>query len=179
MHIYTGKIACEGIVAGSSLSIAPSLKTSTEKKEQTYETFSNAIKTTKAQLQRLFNSKKEIEAEIIEFQISLIEDDEFIRQVLNNNSNESYSSRWNSSLNEMILEYDAEQNTYFKARSEDLKDLKLRVLRNLNGEGVSGVINTKDVFSKKNTHIFCRGDFGWKDRNGSGKNSCWTERNLV
>ena len=154
MHIYTGQVACAGVVTGSSLSIGPSLTTLADNSEQTYETFSNAINTTKAQLQRLIDSKKDIEGEILEFQISLIEDDEFLAQVLNNNNeNESYSSLWNNALNEMISEYEAEQNSYFRARSEDLKDLKLRVLRNLNGDGISEIINTNDTGKKHNDLI--------------------------
>ena len=154
MHIYTGQVACAGVVTGSSLSIGPSLTTLPDKSEQTYETFSNAIKTTKAQLQRLIDSKKDIEEEILEFQISLIEDDEFLEQVLKNyHENGSFSSLWNNALNEMIAEYESEENSYFRARSEDLKDLKLRVLRNLNGDGISEIINTNDAGKKHNDLI--------------------------
>ena len=154
MHIYTGQVACTGVVTGNSLSIGPSLTTLPDSAEQTYETFSNAINLTKVQLQRLIDSKKDIEGEILEFQISLIEDDEFLAQVLNNNNeNESYSSLWNNALNEMIAEYEEEENSYFRARSEDLKDLKLRVLRNLNGDGISEIINTNDTGKKHNDLI--------------------------
>ena len=141
MHIFTGQVACEGVVIGSSLNVSTEHQQSFAEDNNSAETLSDAIDVSKIQLQKLIDSKKKIEGEILEFQISLLEDSEFLEPIFNRlELNESGHLAWSNILDDLIEEYDTEEDSYFRARSEDLKDLKLRVLHNLNGVGFSEIL---------------------------------------
>jgi phosphotransferase system enzyme I (PtsI) len=145
MHIFTGQVACEGVVIGSSLNVSTEHQQSFAEDNNSAETLSDAIDVSKIQLQKLIDSKKKIEGEILEFQISLLEDSEFLEPIFNRlELNESGPLAWSNILDDLIEEYDTEEDSYFRARSEDLKDLKLRVLHNLNGVGFSEILKIAD-----------------------------------
>jgi phosphotransferase system enzyme I (PtsI) len=145
MHIYTGQVACEGVVIGNSLNVSTEHHQSFSEDDNSAETLSHAINISKIQLQKLIESNKKIEGEILEFQISLLEDSEFLKPVFKRlELSESGSLAWSFVLDELIAEYSSEEDSYFRARSEDLKDLKQRVLHNLNGFGFSELIQGKD-----------------------------------
>ena len=141
MHIFSGQVASEGIVIGCSLNISSDHDHSISEDDDSAETLSQAINISKTQLQKLIDSNKKIEGEILEFQISLLEDSEFLKPLFTSDDlNESASISWCNMLDELISEYSSEDDSYFRARSEDLKDLKQRVLHNLNGKGFSELI---------------------------------------
>jgi phosphoenolpyruvate-protein phosphotransferase (PTS system enzyme I) len=73
-------------------------------------------------------------AQILEFQVALMEDQDFLDAVFAAiNRGEPADLAWRSSLDEQIAEYDAAPDEYLKARSSDLADLRDRVVRILRG----------------------------------------------
>jgi phosphoenolpyruvate-protein phosphotransferase (PTS system enzyme I) len=73
-------------------------------------------------------------AQILEFQVALVEDDEFLEPVLAAiASGTPADAAWLSALDEQIADYNAAPDEYLQARSSDLKDLRDRVIRALRG----------------------------------------------
>ncbi|HCN25486.1 MAG TPA: hypothetical protein DIS65_09020, partial [Candidatus Marinimicrobia bacterium] len=103
MHIFTGQVACEGVVIGSSLNVSTEHQQSFAEDNNSAETLSDAIDVSKIQLQKLIDSKKKIEGEILEFQISLLEDSEFLEPIFNRlELNESGPLAWSNILDDLI-----------------------------------------------------------------------------
>ena len=129
---FPAQVVSEGIAIGKILIIGN--KTSLEKNHGTSDPsiFLESVQETKSQLKDLALKKSQIEGDILEFQISLLNDSELIEPVLKSiKAKEKCSVAWQKKLDSMIEEFEEETDSYFKARAEDLKDLKKRVLRNL------------------------------------------------
>ena len=75
-------------------------------------------------------------ADILEFQIALLEDDELTRPALAAIAAGAPAARaWGQALDAQIADYRAADDPYFRARAADLADLRDRVLRALAGVG--------------------------------------------
>ena len=130
---FPAQVASGGIAMGKALIFGKKafLEKNYESSDPSY--FLEAVQETKFQLKDLASTKSQIEGDILEFQLSLLDDSELIEPVLNSiRANETCSVAWQKRLDSMIVEFEEETDPYFKARAEDLKDLKNRVLRNLN-----------------------------------------------
>ncbi len=73
-------------------------------------------------------------AQILEFQVALLEDEDFIDPIFAEiNDGTAADKAWASALDEQIADYNSASDEYLQARSADLADLRDRVLRILRG----------------------------------------------
>jgi phosphoenolpyruvate-protein phosphotransferase (PTS system enzyme I) len=73
-------------------------------------------------------------AQILEFQVALLEDEEFITAIFASiGEGKAAHAAWRSALDEQIADYDSSPDEYLRARSSDLSDLRDRVLDVLRG----------------------------------------------
>ena len=73
-------------------------------------------------------------AQILEFQVALLEDDDFLDPVFAAIAEATPAhTAWSSALEAQIADYNAAADEYLQARSSDLADLRDRVLRTLRG----------------------------------------------
>ncbi len=73
-------------------------------------------------------------AEILEFQGALLEDEDLLGAVLGQlDAGGAAHDAWAETIDGEVAEYRAGDDEYFRARAEDLLDLKTRVLRRLHG----------------------------------------------
>ncbi|WP_036048262.1 phosphoenolpyruvate--protein phosphotransferase [Bradyrhizobium sp. Tv2a-2] len=73
-------------------------------------------------------------AQILEFQVALLEDEDFIDPIFATIGEGAAADKaWASALDEQIADYNAASDEYLQARSADLADLRDRVLRILRG----------------------------------------------
>ena len=80
-------------------------------------------------------------AEILEFQVALLEDDELSRSAFDLiAAGMEASAAWTTGLAPQIADYEASDDEYFRARATDLIDLRDRVLRALAGEDAAGAL---------------------------------------
>jgi phosphoenolpyruvate-protein phosphotransferase (PTS system enzyme I) len=73
-------------------------------------------------------------AQILEFQVALLEDDDFLDPIFTAIVEGAPAhTAWSSALDAQIADYNAAADEYLQARSSDLADLRDRVLRTLRG----------------------------------------------
>lgn len=73
-------------------------------------------------------------AQILEFQVALLEDEDFIAAILTSiGEGEPADAAWRSALDEQIADYNSTPDEYLRARSSDLVDLRDRVVNVLRG----------------------------------------------
>ncbi|WP_439360793.1 phosphoenolpyruvate--protein phosphotransferase [Bradyrhizobium sp. DASA03007] len=73
-------------------------------------------------------------AQILEFQVALLEDEDFIEAIFASiGEGSSADVTWRSALDEQIADYNSAEDEYLKARSSDLADLRDRVINILRG----------------------------------------------
>ena len=73
-------------------------------------------------------------AQILEFQVALLEDDDFLDPIFAAIAEGAPAhTAWSSALDAQIADYQAAADKYLRARSSDLADLRDRVLRTLRG----------------------------------------------
>ncbi|SDH08317.1 phosphoenolpyruvate--protein phosphotransferase [Bradyrhizobium sp. Rc2d] len=81
-------------------------------------------------------------AQILEFQVALLEDEDFIEAIFASiGEGSSADVAWRSALDEQIADYNSAEDEYLKARSSDLADLRDRVINILRG-GEGQVLKT-------------------------------------
>ncbi|RLG16641.1 hypothetical protein DRN63_03970 [Nanoarchaeota archaeon] len=99
--------------------------------------FTSALKKTKEQIKTLGEKvEREIgksEAAIFEAHLMMLEDKEFIGKVINYIEEKRLSAEdaVNKALDDIIAVFESMESEYFKARADDLKDIRNRILRNL------------------------------------------------
>jgi len=99
--------------------------------------FTSALKKTKEQIKALGEKvEREIgksEAAIFEAHLLMLEDKEFVDKVINYIKEKRLSAEdaVNKALDDIIAIFESMESEYFKARTDDLKDIKNRILRNL------------------------------------------------
>ena len=98
-----------------------------------------AVARAKAELDALIAEQDELAAEILEFQLALLEDDDLLAPIFDAvQAGASAQGAWDEALDKEIAEYRSGEEAYLSARAADLADLKGRVLRALAGEGDGG-----------------------------------------
>jgi phosphotransferase system enzyme I (PtsI) len=88
-------------------------------------------------------------AEMLAFQIAMLEDDELVTPALDAIAKGSGASEaWSAALDAQVADYEGADTDYFRARAADLKDIRDRVLRHLAGESEAaapaGAVLTSD-----------------------------------
>ncbi|UQR65115.1 phosphoenolpyruvate--protein phosphotransferase [Bradyrhizobium sp. C-145] len=79
-------------------------------------------------------------AQILEFQVALLEDEDFIEEILAAISEgDAADVAWRSTLDTQIADYNSAEDEYLKARSSDLADLRDRVMTILRGGGAQAL----------------------------------------
>jgi phosphotransferase system enzyme I (PtsI) len=137
-HAYKGKTASIGFARGPfmRLDAAPAGgRASGTPREETLA-LQVALESASRQIATLANSVGGEAAQILEFQVALLEDDELlepIRAAIGEGT--PVEVAWSSALDAQIGEYNSADDEYLRARSSDLADLRDRVLRTLRGEG--------------------------------------------
>src|SRR5579859_3403032 len=95
----------------------------------------NAIETASRQIAELAAIAGGEAAQILEFQVALLEDEDFIAAIFASiGEGKPADAAWRSALDEQIAEYNSTPDEYLKARSSDLADLRDRVLNVLRGD---------------------------------------------
>jgi phosphotransferase system enzyme I (PtsI) len=75
-------------------------------------------------------------AQILEFQVALLEDEDFIEAIFGSiGEGDPADVAWRSALDAQIADYNSAADEYLKARSSDLADLRDRVINVLRGGG--------------------------------------------
>ncbi|MGX1170661.1 phosphotransferase system enzyme I (PtsI) [Bradyrhizobium sp. USDA 372] len=75
-------------------------------------------------------------AQILEFQVALLEDEDFIEAIFTAISEgDPADVAWRSALDEQIADYNSAEDEYLKARCSDLADLRDRIISILRGGG--------------------------------------------
>ena len=94
----------------------------------------NAIDTASRQIAELAAMAGGEAAQILEFQVALLEDEDFIAAIFASiGEGQPADAAWRSAFNEQIADYNSTPDEYLKARSSDLTDLRDRVLNVLRG----------------------------------------------
>jgi phosphoenolpyruvate-protein phosphotransferase (PTS system enzyme I) len=79
-------------------------------------------------------------AQILEFQVALLEDEDFIEEIFAAiGEGDAADVAWRSALDAQIADYNSAEDEYLKARSSDLADLRDRVTTILRGGGGQAV----------------------------------------
>jgi phosphoenolpyruvate-protein phosphotransferase (PTS system enzyme I) len=93
-----------------------------------------ALQSTGRQIAFLANAAGGEAAQILEFQVALLDDEDFLDPIFAAIvAGTSADAAWSSALDEQITDYNSAPDEYLQARSSDLADLRDRVLRNLRG----------------------------------------------
>jgi phosphoenolpyruvate-protein phosphotransferase (PTS system enzyme I) len=94
----------------------------------------NAIDTASRQIAELAAMAGGEAAQILEFQVALLEDEDLVSAILALiGEGEPADAAWQAVLDEQIADYNSAPDEYLKARSSDLADLRDRVLNILRG----------------------------------------------
>jgi phosphotransferase system enzyme I (PtsI) len=94
----------------------------------------SAIDTASGQIAELAAIAGGEAAQILEFQVALLEDAEFIEAIfISIGEGNTADTAWRSALDEQIADYNSADDEYLKARSSDLADLRDRVINVLRG----------------------------------------------
>ena len=133
----TGLRASPGFAIGPALVIRA---TAAERKAGSIEdekcALNAALDQAKRNLDQLRQSQDELAADILEFQITLIEDDELTAPAFQKIADgKPADTAWAEVLDDEIKGYIAAEDDYMAARAHDLLDLRDRVIRVLGGTG--------------------------------------------
>ncbi len=93
-----------------------------------------ALEAAKAELEALASDQESMAAEILAFQIELLDDPsltEGIREAIGQGVGAAVA--WREGMGAQAAEYDAAEDDYFRARASDIRDLTDRVLAHLTG----------------------------------------------
>lgn len=138
-----GQVASEGFAAGPLWLAQDHMAPSYERKDTWQaeaEALAESVATASGQTAELVENAEGDAADILEFQLAMLEDDTFVEA-----ANELIEAglgadmAWRNVLDDEITGYDASDDEYFRARSADLRDVKDRVLMALTGVAVETI----------------------------------------
>ena len=133
----SGHVASRGIAIGKAVLIQHRIHE--QRPADSIETESglllDSIESVKTALSALIrNADKDI-ADVLEFQLALVQDKTLIDPALAAiRDGNSVQSAWVQTIDDQLRHYKESDNTYFQGRSSDLADLKQQVLNHLHGE---------------------------------------------
>ena len=134
----TGQIASEGYAEGPIWFASPAAAIAYRRKpdaEAERAALAAAIAAGAAETAEMVAAAEGDAAEILEFQLAMLEDDTFATAANDAIDSGAGADRaWQQVLDAEIAGYAASDNEYFRARSADLADIRNRVLASLRGE---------------------------------------------
>lgn len=134
---YRGRTASIGFARGPFIRVDAGANGEREAGSPAEEVLAlrGAIEAASRQIAELATAAGGEAAQILEFQVALLEDQDLLDPVfLSIGEGEPADGAWRSALDSQIAEYETALDEYLKARSSDLADLRDRVVRILRGE---------------------------------------------
>ncbi len=132
----TGTIASPGFAHGPLVALAASVPTKRRSRGAAEETaaLEAALARAVADIAALIASSSGAAADMLEFQMAMLEDDALSQAAFAAiAAGSAADTAWAAALDEQIAGYIAAEDEYFRARSADLRDMKDRVLQALSG----------------------------------------------
>ncbi|MFO1122217.1 MAG: phosphoenolpyruvate--protein phosphotransferase [Hyphomicrobiales bacterium] len=133
---YRGHCASDGLFAGPILRIDAEAAQSRSAGSPTQEAdaLHDAIALATAEIAALMESSGGAAADILAFQLAMLEDEALRMPALEAIAGGTPAHEaWSAALGAEILGYESSNDEYFRARAEDLRDIRNRVLRHLFG----------------------------------------------
>jgi len=133
---YRGRTASIGFARGPFIRIGSGADRERSPGSPTEEALAlrEAIQLSSAQIAELAAAAGGEAAQILEFQVALLEDEDFLEPVFATiDHGVPADSAWSSALDEQIADYRSASDEYLQARSSDLTDLRDRVVGILRG----------------------------------------------
>ncbi len=133
---YKGRTASIGFVQGPFVRVdpAPSLARAVGSAGDEELALRAALETAGGQIASLAASAGGEAAQILEFQVALLEDEDFLDPVLAAIADGAAAdAAWSEALDRQIADYNSAADEYLRARSSDLADLRDRVVCALRG----------------------------------------------
>lgn len=137
-QVFKGIVASHGLGIGKVLLkrsdvIADSASQGTAEEERAL--FNQAIQQSLVDLSHLMASQDDTGANIIEFQLALLEDDDLLLPVIQSIADGTAAqSAWMDMMNAEVSEFSSASDAYMAARAEDYADLQSRVASALAGD---------------------------------------------
>lgn len=136
--VLSGRCASSGLAAGPTARLArtPAASQRTVHADAALELseLRTALADASAQLQALMQSADRHGADILGFQIALLEDEDLLEPIFEAVRNGAPAdAAWRDALGREVETYAASSSEYFRARTTDLEDLRDRVLACLSG----------------------------------------------
>src|SRR6195256_2970359 len=133
-----GRPAAPGIALGPLVRLAPVKHDVRQHRSaaEEHQGLVDALNASQEDLSLLAREAGDAEAEaILSFQIALLEDDNLAAPAFARIADGEAANRaWSAAIDPEIASYDEAEDSYFRARASDLRDLRDRVLRHLAGE---------------------------------------------
>jgi phosphotransferase system enzyme I (PtsI) len=130
-----GISAAPGLAQGAAFWVeAPAVVDSADSLKPTID-LAEALALASSQLVELMERVEGDDAEILEFQLAMLEDEALsdpVRQAFE--AGTTLIEAWQQTLDEHVTDYEQSEDEYFQARASDLRDIRDRVLRILRGE---------------------------------------------
>ena len=133
-----GRPASPGLAAGPLARIArgTAAPRASGSRQEECAALERAMGTASAELRALADRQADAAAEILEFQLALLEDEELRQPAFDGiAAGAAAAGAWERALAKQIESYATAEDEYFRARASDLIDLRDRVLRSLAGGG--------------------------------------------
>lgn len=137
---YRGRTASIGFAHGQFVRVnaGASGKRAAGSPTEESEAFRNAVHAASGQIAEVAAAAGGEAAQILEFQVALLEDEEFLDPVFTLiDDGVAADAAFSRIVDEQIADYNSAPDEYLQARSSDLADLRDRVLRILGGGGES------------------------------------------
>jgi phosphoenolpyruvate-protein phosphotransferase (PTS system enzyme I) len=132
-----GKSAAPGIALGPLMRLVAATSSARRARSEADEqqALADAIEASRLDLTELAGKVKDEDAEaILAFQIALLEDENLAAPAFAMIAGGEAANRaWLAAIDAEITTYDQADDSYFRARASDLRDLRDRVLRRLSG----------------------------------------------
>ncbi|MEP3275002.1 MAG: phosphoenolpyruvate--protein phosphotransferase [Stappiaceae bacterium] len=138
MRGLKGVTASTGLAAGplALIDVSRTVYIETGDQHSEVDNLSAAISAACLQITGLIDKADEEAAEILEFQVAMLEDEALSEPALVAiGEGVSAFAAWKSALDAQVREYQTADDAYFQARAADILDIRDRVLGILNGEG--------------------------------------------
>jgi phosphotransferase system enzyme I (PtsI) len=139
----TGRAASPGLAIGpvTVLTVAVERRGTTGDPAQETAALKAAIEGATAELAELIEAEQDEAADILEFQVAMLEDDALAEGAFDAISAGTPADQaWRAALDAEIAGYRSAEDEYFRARTADLVDIRDRVLMRLNGTEKSAAI---------------------------------------